>query len=63
MVGAGAEVEKAAAGFVLPTDEVPEELQPILEILPLHLLAREIAVARGQDPDVPRTMAKTPESR
>nr|WSZ98407.1 SIS domain-containing protein [Streptomyces sp. NBC_00857] len=63
VVGARSEVEKASAGFVLPTDEVPEELQPILEILPLHLLAREIGVARGQDPDVPRTMAKTPESR
>ncbi|MFE2034697.1 SIS domain-containing protein [Streptomyces scopuliridis] len=62
VVGSRAEVEAASAGFVLPTDGVPEELQPILQILPLQLLAHEVAIARGQDPDAPRTMAKTPET-
>ncbi|WP_326810682.1 SIS domain-containing protein [Streptomyces scopuliridis] len=62
VVGSQAEVEAASAGFVLPTDGVPEELQPILQILPLQLLAHEVAIARGQDPDAPRTMAKTPET-
>ncbi|MEV6423271.1 SIS domain-containing protein [Streptomyces sp. NPDC051662] len=62
VVGSRPEVEAASAGFVLPTDGVPEELQPILQILPLQVLAHEVAIARGQDPDAPRTMAKTPES-
>ncbi|MEE1804488.1 SIS domain-containing protein [Streptomyces sp. JV176] len=62
VVGPAAETGRASAGFVLPVEGVGEELQPILEILPLHLLAYEIALARGYDPDAPRTMAKTPES-
>ncbi|MFE7569688.1 SIS domain-containing protein [Streptomyces sp. NPDC057539] len=62
VVGSRPEVEAASAGFVLPTDGVPEELQPILQIMPLQLLAHEVAIARGQDPDAPRTMAKTPET-
>ncbi|MGW6599437.1 SIS domain-containing protein [Streptomyces sp. NPDC055036] len=62
VVGSRPEVEAASAGFVLPTDGVPEELQPILQIIPLQLLAHEVAIARGQDPDAPRTMAKTPET-
>ncbi|MEW1722221.1 SIS domain-containing protein [Streptomyces sp. NPDC093109] len=63
VIGTEAEVRRASTGFVLPTRGVPERLQPILEILPLHLLAYELALARGHDPDVPRAMAKTPESR
>lgn len=43
-------------------DGVPEELQPLLEILPLQLLAPEIAVACGQDPDAPRALAKGTET-
>ncbi|MCL7382043.1 SIS domain-containing protein [Streptomyces sp. 35G-GA-8] len=62
VVGSRPEVEAASSGFVLPTDGVPEELQPILQIMPLQLLAHEVAIARGQDPDAPRTMAKTPET-
>ncbi|MEV7087131.1 SIS domain-containing protein [Streptomyces sp. NPDC093085] len=62
VVGPADEVRRASAGFVLPVEGVGEELQPVLEILPLHLLAYEISVARGYDPDAPRTMAKTPES-
>ncbi|MFJ7997946.1 SIS domain-containing protein [Streptomyces sp. NPDC096310] len=62
VVGPAARVGAASAGFVLPVEGVGEELQPLLEILPLHLLAYEIALARGYDPDAPRTMAKTPES-
>ncbi|MER7997502.1 SIS domain-containing protein [Streptomyces sp. NPDC095613] len=63
VVGPEAEVNRAAAGFVLPTEGIPEDLQPVLEILPLHVLAYELALIRGQDPDVPRTMAKTPQTR
>lgn len=50
------QVEAASAGFALPPG-VPEELQPVLEILPLQQLAHEVAIARGQDPDAPRALA------
>lgn len=55
-------MEQASAGFVLPTESVAEEVQPILEILPLQLLAYEVTIARGQDPDAPRALAKVTET-
>lgn len=61
VVGPAPQVEAASAGFVLPTEGVPEELQPILEILPLQLMAYEVTIARGQDPDAPRALAKVTE--
>lgn len=63
VIGPAAQVAKASAGFVLPTDGLPEELQPIVEILPLQLLAYEVTIARGQDPDAPRALAKVTETR
>ncbi|MGW7550430.1 SIS domain-containing protein [Streptomyces rimosus] len=63
VIGGHAEVGRAAAGFALPTDGVAEELQPILEILPLQRLAYEVTLARGQDPDAPRSLAKITETR
>jgi len=62
-IGAQSAVERATAGFALPTEDVPEELQPILEIMPLQLLAYEVTIARGQDPDAPRALAKVTETR
>ncbi|WP_414718974.1 SIS domain-containing protein [Streptomyces sp.] len=62
VVGPAPQAEAASAGFVLPTEGVPEELQPILEILPLQLLAYEVTIARGQDPDAPRALAKVTET-
>jgi glucosamine--fructose-6-phosphate aminotransferase (isomerizing) len=56
-------VEAASAGFVLPTAGVAEEVQPILEILPLQMSAYEVTIARGQDPDAPRALAKVTETR
>lgn len=35
----------------------------ILEIIPLQLLAYEVTLARGQDPDAPRALAKVTETR
>nr|WP_246450967.1 SIS domain-containing protein [Allostreptomyces psammosilenae] len=55
--GQARHVAEASTGFVLPSG-VPEEVQPILEIIPLQLLAYEIATARGFDPDAPRALAK-----
>ncbi|MCF3133543.1 SIS domain-containing protein [Streptomyces olivochromogenes] len=63
VVGPAHQVEQASAGFVLPTDGVAEELQPVLEIIPLQLLAYEVTIARGQDPDAPRALAKVTETR
>ncbi|QLE73893.1 SIS domain-containing protein [Streptomyces rectiverticillatus] len=63
IVGTEAEVARATTGFALPTAGVPEELQPLLEILPLQMLAYEITIARGQDPDAPRALAKVTETR
>ncbi|MTE20943.1 SIS domain-containing protein [Streptomyces sp. TRM43335] len=63
VVGPEQQVADASAGFVLPTGDVPEELQPILEILPLQMLAYEVTIARGQDPDAPRALAKVTETR
>ncbi|MGV9700874.1 SIS domain-containing protein [Streptomyces sp. NPDC003483] len=62
VIGPAAQVEQASAGFVLPTESVAEEVQPILEILPLQLLAYEVTIARGQDPDAPRALAKVTET-
>jgi glucosamine--fructose-6-phosphate aminotransferase (isomerizing) len=35
-----------------------EELSPLAEIIPLQMLARELAVMRGFDPDAPRGLLK-----
>src|SRR6185437_12957167 len=40
------------------TAGLPEELFPIVEILPLQQLACRLAVLRGGDPDAPRGLAK-----
>jgi glucosamine--fructose-6-phosphate aminotransferase (isomerizing) len=37
---------------------VPEELSPLLEILPLQQLSLQLAIARGEDPDNPRGLHK-----
>jgi glucosamine--fructose-6-phosphate aminotransferase (isomerizing) len=42
---------------VLPEGVAPQ-LRPVLEILPAQLLAAEIALARGHDPDAPRGLSK-----
>jgi glucosamine--fructose-6-phosphate aminotransferase (isomerizing) len=42
--------------FVPPT---LEELTPAIAIIPLQLLAYEVAVARGTDVDQPRNLAKS----
>ncbi|MEQ3553707.1 SIS domain-containing protein [Pseudonocardia nematodicida] len=48
-------------GFGLPAAPA-EELAPLLEILPLQMLARHVAVARGGDPDAPRGLRKVTET-
>jgi glutamine---fructose-6-phosphate transaminase (isomerizing) len=55
----GDEDIKEAADHVLYIPPAPEELLPILEIVPLQLLAYHIAVRRGCDVDQPRNLAKS----
>lgn len=55
----GDEEIKEAADYVLYVPAAPEELLPILEIIPLQLLAYHIAVRRGCDVDQPRNLAKS----
>jgi glutamine---fructose-6-phosphate transaminase (isomerizing) len=50
---------KESADHVLYVPAAPEELAPILEIVPLQLLAYHIAVRRGCDVDQPRNLAKS----
>jgi glutamine---fructose-6-phosphate transaminase (isomerizing) len=50
---------KESADHVLYIPPAPEELSPILEIVPLQLLAYHIAVRRGCDVDQPRNLAKS----
>ena len=60
-VGTAAAVAESTGGIVLPTG-IPEELSPILEILPFQQLAMHLAVARGQNPDTPRGLLKVTET-
>jgi glucosamine--fructose-6-phosphate aminotransferase (isomerizing) len=55
----GDEDIQEAADHVLYVPAAPEELLPILEIVPLQLLAYHIAVRRGCDVDQPRNLAKS----
>jgi glutamine---fructose-6-phosphate transaminase (isomerizing) len=48
-----------SADHVIYIPEAPEILAPILEIVPLQLLAYHIAVRRGCDVDQPRNLAKS----
>ncbi|AUS78495.1 glucosamine-6-phosphate deaminase [Actinoalloteichus sp. AHMU CJ021] len=48
-------------GVALPA--TPEEVAPVLEVLPAQLLALELARARGVDPDRPRGLNKVTRTR
>ena len=60
-VGTADAVARADVGVVLP-GEISEELSPVLEILPFQQLAHHLAVARGSDPDAPRSLCKVTET-
>jgi glucosamine--fructose-6-phosphate aminotransferase (isomerizing) len=44
---------------VIYVPDAPELLAPLIEIIPLQLLAYHIAVRRGCDVDQPRNLAKS----
>ena len=52
---------RSAAELALPP--VAEEVAPIVQAVPLQLLALVMAVARGHDPDAPRGLAKVTRTR
>jgi len=49
----------ALADDVIEVPEVEDFLQPVVNIIPLQLLAYHIAVLRGADVDQPRNLAKS----
>ncbi len=55
--GNGAE-HQGTVRFNLGAPEVSEELHPIIDIIPLQLLALEMTLARGFNPDAPRGLNK-----
>ncbi len=54
-------LKKAAAGFRVPIS-CPEELSPILYSLPAQMLAHDLSILKGLDPDSPRGLSKGTES-
>jgi glucosamine--fructose-6-phosphate aminotransferase (isomerizing) len=59
VVSEGDELARKASHHVIEIPAVPELHSPILEIVPLQLLAYHIAVRRGCDVDQPRNLAKS----
>ena len=59
VVTEGDRLARDGSDHVLEIPPAPETLVPLLEILPLQLLAYHIAVRRGCDVDQPRNLAKS----
>ncbi|HEY4683008.1 MAG TPA: SIS domain-containing protein [Candidatus Acidoferrales bacterium] len=59
VVTEGDTMAREASDYVIEIPPAPELLSPILEIIPLQLLAYHIAVRRGCDVDQPRNLAKS----
>jgi len=53
------QVKKLSDEVVEMPREIPEELSPIVYVVPLQLLAYHMAVLKGLDPDKPRNLAKS----
>jgi glucosamine--fructose-6-phosphate aminotransferase (isomerizing) len=59
LVTEGDEEAREASDHVIEIPSAPDLLTPILEILPLQLLAYHVGVRRGCDVDQPRNLAKS----
>jgi len=55
----GDKLAKEASDHIIELPPAPDLLSPLLEIIPLQLLAYHIAVRRGCDVDQPRNLAKS----
>jgi glucosamine--fructose-6-phosphate aminotransferase (isomerizing) len=59
IVTTGDHLARKSSDHVIELPPAPELLSPLLEIIPLQLLAYHIAVRRGCDVDQPRNLAKS----
>ncbi|MFI5056850.1 MAG: glutamine--fructose-6-phosphate transaminase (isomerizing) [Candidatus Acidiferrales bacterium] len=59
IVTKGDHLAREASDYIIELPPAPELLVPLLEIIPLQLLAYHIAVRRGCDVDQPRNLAKS----
>jgi len=59
IVTEGDQLAREASDHAIEIPAAPEIMTPILEIIPLQLLAYHIAVRRGCDVDQPRNLAKS----
>jgi glucosamine--fructose-6-phosphate aminotransferase (isomerizing) len=59
IVTSGDNLARKSSDYVLEVPNAPELLAPLLEIVPLQLLAYHIAIRRGCDVDQPRNLAKS----
>jgi glucosamine--fructose-6-phosphate aminotransferase (isomerizing) len=59
VVTEGDRLAREASDHVIEIPAAPETMSPLLEIIPLQLLAYHIAVRRGCDVDQPRNLAKS----
>ncbi len=59
IVTQGDHLAREASDHIIELSPAPELLVPLLEIIPLQLLAYHIAVRRGCDVDQPRNLAKS----
>jgi glutamine---fructose-6-phosphate transaminase (isomerizing) len=59
VVTSGDHLAREASDHIIELPAAPDLLSPLLEIIPLQLLAYHIAVRRGCDVDQPRNLAKS----
>jgi glucosamine--fructose-6-phosphate aminotransferase (isomerizing) len=59
VVTSGDHLAREASDHIIELPAAPDLLSPMLEIIPLQLLAYYIAVRRGCDVDQPRNLAKS----
>ena len=50
---------QSKADFIMPVPATHEMISPILAVMPLQILAYEMACRRGEDVDQPRNLAKS----
>jgi glucosamine--fructose-6-phosphate aminotransferase (isomerizing) len=55
----GDNVIRDKAAHVIYVPNVPEDLSPLINVIPLQILAYHVAVLRGCDVDQPRNLAKS----
>lgn len=59
----GSAAARVPASHRIEVPPCPEELAPVLEVLPVQRLALGLALARGEDPDSPRGLHKVTRTR